>query len=115
MFGIGMQELVLVLLIALVVIGPRKLPEVARALGKGYAEFRRAFDDMKRSVETEVRTDEIRRTLLDLPPPAQPAPRKPPAPGEDPGPPPGPGAPGDPGDAGGPAAEGPPSGGRGGG
>lgn len=72
MFGIGMQELVLIFVLALLVVGPKKLPEVARALGKGYAEFRRAFDDMKRSVETEVRADELRRTLLDVPPPPPP-------------------------------------------
>jgi Tat protein translocase TatB subunit len=74
MFGIGMQEVILILVIALVVIGPRKLPELASALGKGYAEFRRAFDDMKRNVETEIRTDELRRTLMDIPPAAAPPP-----------------------------------------
>ena len=44
------------------------MPELARALGKGYGEFRRAFDEMKRNVETDFQTDEIRRSLLDLPP-----------------------------------------------
>ena len=72
MFGIGMQEIVLICAIALVVVGPKKLPELARALGKGYGEFRRAFDDMKRNVETDLKTEEIRRTLLDLPPPPPP-------------------------------------------
>ena len=68
MFGIGMQEIVLICVIALIVVGPKKLPELARALGKGYGEFRRAFDEMRRTVETDFQTDEIRRTLLDLPP-----------------------------------------------
>jgi Tat protein translocase TatB subunit len=68
-FGIGMQEIVLICAIALIVVGPKKLPELARALGKGYGEFRRAFDEMKRNVETDFQTDEIRRSLLDLPPP----------------------------------------------
>ena len=68
MFGIGMQEIVLICVIALVVVGPKKMPELARALGKGYGEFRRAFDEMKRNVETDFQTDEIRRSLLDLPP-----------------------------------------------
>ena len=68
MFGIGMQEIALICVIALVVVGPKKLPELARALGKGYGEFRRAFDEMKRNVETDFQTDEIRRSLLDLPP-----------------------------------------------
>ena len=68
MFGIGMQEIVLIAVIALIVVGPKKMPELARALGKGYGEFRRAFDEMKRNVETDFQTDEIRRSLLDLPP-----------------------------------------------
>ena len=77
MFGIGMQEIVLICVIALIVVGPKKLPELARALGKGYGEFRRTFDEMKRNDETEFNTDEIRRSLLDLPPP-------PPVPAPDP-------------------------------
>ena len=72
MFGIGMQEIVLICVIALIVVGPKKMPELARALGKGYGEFRRAFDEMKRNVETDFQTDEIRRSLLDLPPPPLP-------------------------------------------
>ena len=47
MFGIGMPELILILGIALIVLGPKKLPEIARALGKGMAEFRRATDELK--------------------------------------------------------------------
>ena len=72
MFGIGMQEIALICAIALIVVGPKKLPDLARALGKGYGEFRRAFDEMKRNVETDLRTEEIRRSLLDLPPPPPP-------------------------------------------
>ena len=79
MFGIGMQEVVLICAIALIVVGPKKLPELARALGKGYAEFRRAFDDMKRTVEVDLQTDEIRRSLRDLPPPPQPGGATPPS------------------------------------
>ena len=80
MFGIGMQEVVLICAIALIVVGPKKLPELARALGKGYAEFRRAFDDMKRTVEVDLQTDDIRRSLMDLPPPPRPAARRRPRP-----------------------------------
>ena len=57
MFGIGMPELLLILGLALIVLGPKKLPELAKALGKGLAEFRRATDDLKeefRQMEREV-------------------------------------------------------------
>ncbi|HXG50852.1 MAG TPA: twin-arginine translocase TatA/TatE family subunit [candidate division Zixibacteria bacterium] len=57
MFGIGMPELLLILALALIVLGPKKLPELARALGKGLAEFRRAADDLKeefRQMEQEI-------------------------------------------------------------
>jgi TatA/E family protein of Tat protein translocase len=56
MFGIGMPELLLILALALIVLGPKKLPELARALGKGMAEFRRATDELKdefRQLENE--------------------------------------------------------------
>jgi sec-independent protein translocase protein TatB len=47
MFGIGFPELVVIMVIALIVVGPKKLPDLARALGRGYAEFKRAMDDLK--------------------------------------------------------------------
>ena len=48
MFGIGFNEILIILIIALLVIGPKKLPEIARALGKGYREFRKSFEDIER-------------------------------------------------------------------
>ncbi len=51
MFGIGMPELLLILAVALIVLGPKKLPEIARSLGRGLAEFRRTTDDVKREMQ----------------------------------------------------------------
>jgi sec-independent protein translocase protein TatA len=65
MFGIGMPELMVIMLVALVVLGPKRLPEIARALGKGLAEFRRATSDVtdelhkaQRAIEEEARAAE---------------------------------------------------------
>lgn len=50
MFGIGMPELLLILAVALIVLGPKKLPEIARSLGRGLAEFRRTTDEVRREI-----------------------------------------------------------------
>ena len=64
MFGIGFPELLLLLAVALVVIGPKKLPDIARALGRGFAEFRRATDEFKASFNEEAETVRSRDELL---------------------------------------------------
>lgn len=62
MFGIGFPELLLILALALIVIGPKKLPDIARALGKGFAEFKRATDDLKTTFNDEARATQTATT-----------------------------------------------------
>jgi Tat protein translocase TatB subunit len=64
MFGIGMPELLLILALALIVIGPKKLPDLAKALGRGLSEFKRATDDLKNTLNEETRTSETRDRLI---------------------------------------------------
>lgn len=55
MFGsIGIPELVLIFVVALLVFGPKKLPEIGKSLGKGLAEFKRASDELKKTIEQEI-------------------------------------------------------------
>lgn len=63
MFGIGMPELLLIMALALIVIGPKKLPDIARALGRGLSEFKRATEELKSTVTDEMRTADTRDRL----------------------------------------------------
>ncbi|WP_290925250.1 Sec-independent protein translocase protein TatB [Halodesulfovibrio sp.] len=58
MFGIGTTEILVILVVALIVLGPKSLPKVARTLGKGLAEFRRVSTDFQRTINTEIALDE---------------------------------------------------------
>lgn len=62
MFGIGSTELIIILVVALIVIGPQKLPDLMRTLGKGLSEFRSMSNDVKRTLDQEIASaDEERR------------------------------------------------------
>ena len=66
MFGISMPELILILAIALVVIGPKKLPDLARALGRAMAEFRRAAQELKDTIDINGEVGGARATFAGL-------------------------------------------------
>lgn len=62
MFGsIGVPELLLIFVVVLIVFGPRRLPEIGRTLGKALGEFRKATDDLKNTIEREVRLEELKQ------------------------------------------------------
>jgi TatA/E family protein of Tat protein translocase len=66
-FGsIGFPELILIFVIALLLFGPRKLPEIGRSVGRALGEFRRASNDLKRTIEEEVATEDLRQVGRDM-------------------------------------------------
>jgi TatA/E family protein of Tat protein translocase len=68
MFGsIGMPELVVILVIALIIFGPRKLPELGRSLGRSIGEFRRASNELRSTLEEEIRVEEQKSTAAKAP------------------------------------------------
>ena len=73
MFGtLGGPELFLIFVVALIVFGPRKLPEIGKSLGKMMGEFRRASNDFRSTIENEVEAEKIRDSLRIEPPKVEP-------------------------------------------
>ena len=86
MFGsIGMPELILIFIVALLVFGPKKLPELGKSLGRGLAECKRASEDLRKTIEDEIeqgkqeadavkkQVADVRSTFTTVPPPTAPA------------------------------------------
>lgn len=66
MFGIGMNEMLVIAILAVVVVGPKRLPEVARTMGKLMAQFKRATNDLRDAVNNEISSHEEIRDLKEL-------------------------------------------------
>ena len=66
MFGLGMPEILLILAIALIVIGPQKLPELAKTLGRAMGEFKRSAQDLKRSIDMDTTLQDVKSSTTDL-------------------------------------------------
>jgi len=66
MFGIGASELLIIILVALLVVGPKRLPDLAKSLGKGFSEFRRATDGVTEGIRDSLRVDEIKENMNEM-------------------------------------------------
>lgn len=66
MFGIGMPEMLLILAIALVVIGPKKLPDLAKSIGRAMGEFKKATNEIKESMDVDSSIKEVKDTFSDI-------------------------------------------------
>lgn len=66
MFGIGMPEMILILAVALIVIGPKKLPDLAKSLGRAMGEFKRATSEFKETMTIESEIKEVKETIDDI-------------------------------------------------
>lgn len=62
---IGMQELIIIFVIALLVFGPRKLPQLGKSLGRSIGEFKRASNELRNTLEEEIRVEETRKEIME--------------------------------------------------
>ncbi len=72
---LGVPEMLFILVLVLLIFGPKRLPEVGKMVGKGLGEFRRASNELKRSIQTELAIEELEETPRRRRPPALPASR----------------------------------------
>ncbi len=72
MLGLGMPEILFILVLALLIFGPKKLPEIGRTLGRGLGEFRRATNDLKRTFDSDIQAldREVKEPAAKIEPPA---------------------------------------------
>ena len=66
MGSLGMQEIIVIFVLALIIFGPRKLPELGKSLGRGLAEFKKASNELKQTWEEEVRLDKEKEAMAQI-------------------------------------------------
>jgi sec-independent protein translocase protein TatA len=66
MGSLGMQEIIVIFVLALIIFGPRKLPEIGKSIGKGLSEFRRASNELRQTWEEEVRLEKEKEIVTDI-------------------------------------------------
>ncbi|MGW8284816.1 MAG: Sec-independent protein translocase protein TatB [Candidatus Deferrimicrobiaceae bacterium] len=82
MFGIGFQEMLVILVVVLIFFGPKRLPDLAKSLGKGIAEFKKASEEVRKGIDEAVRESENEEPDIDTPPPGHKAGTTSPPPGD---------------------------------
>ena len=66
MFGIGMPELILIAVVALIVLGPKKLPDLAKSMGRAVREFRKATSELKETLQVDEEFSEVKKAFTDF-------------------------------------------------